>query len=115
MLNRIATEDITKCLEKLDHLKEIHVKIRKILHIMKNSLLSNAEKMFQSLDYLLTKAGVTKWNFTFDALRKILSIKEKLSEYYRKLKLHTKFTERNFTYLEQYILSMSIKMAKYKK
>ena len=60
---------------------------------MKNSLLSHAEKMFQSLHCLLTKPGFTKLNSTFDALRKILSIKEKLSESHRKLKLHTKFTE----------------------
>ena len=57
MLNLI--EDITKCLEKLDHLKEIHAEIRKI-YIMKNSLLSHAEKMFQSFDCLLTKPGVTR-------------------------------------------------------
>lgn len=109
-LNLLATTDFLKVLDKNRKVKTVHTKVmQKCEALWKNLRSVKVREILNNyLEVKLKQPVVTRWNASFDALKQIYSIKEKLlsSELKNKVNHYLKFNTEDFEYIQFYLTMM---------
>lgn len=105
-LSLCATVDANKILkEQNTQLSIIHQQVLKKCNVLWKSgnRPKSAETIQNVLGYALSKPGETRWNSLYDALKKILNIKEKNATLHKDLGLKNPIRDHEFDYIEEYL------------
>ncbi|XP_061704514.1 uncharacterized protein LOC133534820 [Cydia pomonella] len=104
-LNLIATTDLKHLLTTDTALSNIHKSvIDKCNRLWKMANRPKSSEIIQNiLGHNLSRPGETRWNSMYDALKQILSIKEKNSVLHEGLGLENPLRNTDFNYIEEYL------------
>nr|XP_042894548.1 uncharacterized protein LOC107449432 [Parasteatoda tepidariorum] len=104
-LNLIAASDVNKAIKSDAILNSIHQNVlSKCNNLWKRSNIpKSAEIIKNTLGHTLSRPGATRWNSLYDALKQILSIKDKNVNLHKALGLKIMIHENEFDYMEEYL------------
>lgn len=106
-LHLCATSDVTNGFKEHPALAERHKNTLSKCSALWNlaSRPKTAEVIQEVLGHTLSRPGETRWNSLFESLKQIYSIKEKIHELYRNLKMKSsqQLMEEEFLYIQEYL------------